>query len=94
MEMEAKPKKRRKGSLLRDPDISGEAKIKLFLRYSKGPNLEHQDNGGLVSQIDAGESISTVLEEYFDGCIEIQQDEANLQNEDEQDNRVRVFHHL
>ena len=88
--MEAKPKKRRKGSLLRDPNISTQAKIRLFLKYSKGPNFEHQDNENLVSQIDAGESTCTVLEEYFDRCIEIKQDDANPQNEDEEERRLKL----
>ena len=38
-----------------------------------------------MSQIDAGEPSSCVLEEYFDRCIEIKPDNAKPQNDSEEE---------
>ena len=61
-------------------NISADAKIRLFLKSSKVCQ-----ETSLVSQIDAGEPSSCVLEEYFDRCIEIKPDNAKPQNDSEEE---------
>merc|ERR1711884_843504 len=79
-EMEATPKKRKKPLRSRFQGLSADAKIRLFLKRSSLnlrslKNSEHQcQETSLASQIDAGEPTYSVLEEYFDRCIDIQPD--------------------
>ena len=52
-------------------------KIRLYFKNLKSGQLSNED---LASKIDAGETISSVLEKYFDRCIDIQQTHADTED--------------
>ena len=60
---------------------SAVGKIRLYFKNSKSGQLSNEN---LASKIDAGETISSVLEKHFDGCIDIQQNHVDIKDQEEQ----------
>ena len=59
---------------------SAVGKIRLYFKNSKSGQLTNEN---LAFKIDAGETMSSVLEKHFDGCIDIQQNHVDIKDEEE-----------